>query len=139
MNGKSLRGSDSGTDRDSFRDFTHGQISDSYIRLLFAYNTPERRAVELNIGGFKDHPDWPKMGPSLLIATCLILAIRTAKWAARSSVRRRVIRTLKRKSSTRRISPAEYSPGLFQNIPRFSRCEEALRTSRTERMSRNRR
>jgi hypothetical protein len=24
------------------------------------------------------------MGPSLLIATCLILAIRTAKWAARS-------------------------------------------------------
>ncbi len=39
----------------------------------------------LKIGGFQDHPDWPKMGPSLLIATCLILAIRTAKWAARSS------------------------------------------------------
>jgi hypothetical protein len=41
--------------------------------------------VGLKIGGFEDHPDWPKMGPSLLIATCLILAIRTAKWAARSS------------------------------------------------------
>jgi hypothetical protein len=33
----------------------------------------------LDIGGFEDRPDWPKMGPSLLIATCLILAIRTAK------------------------------------------------------------
>ena len=39
----------------------------------------------LNIGGFHNEPDWPKMGPSLLIATCLILAIRTAKWAATSS------------------------------------------------------
>lgn len=36
----------------------------------------------LDIGGFHDRPDWPKMGPSLLIATCLILAIRTAKWPA---------------------------------------------------------
>ena len=34
----------------------------------------------LDIGGFHERPDWPKMGPSLLIATCLILAIRTAKW-----------------------------------------------------------
>ena len=34
----------------------------------------------LEVGGTKDHPDWPKMGPSLMIATCLILAIRTAKW-----------------------------------------------------------
>lgn len=40
----------------------------------------------LEIGGFEDHPDWPKMGPSLLIATCLILAIRTAKWATRSDM-----------------------------------------------------
>jgi hypothetical protein len=40
--------------------------------------------VGLNIGGFNDEPDWPKMGPSLLIATCLILAIRTAKWTLRS-------------------------------------------------------
>ena len=35
--------------------------------------------------GFHNEPDWPKMGPSLLITTCLILAIRTAKWASRSS------------------------------------------------------
>ena len=28
-------------------------------------------------------PDWPKLGPSVLIATALIVAIRTAKWAAR--------------------------------------------------------
>ncbi|HEY3742464.1 MAG TPA: hypothetical protein VGL53_21595 [Bryobacteraceae bacterium] len=27
--------------------------------------------------------DWPKLGPSLLIATRLIVAIRTAKWPAR--------------------------------------------------------
>jgi hypothetical protein len=34
----------------------------------------------LHVGGFEDRPDWPKMGPSLLIASCLIVAIRTAKW-----------------------------------------------------------
>ena len=34
----------------------------------------------LEVGGYHDEPDWPKMGPSILIATCLILAIRTAKW-----------------------------------------------------------
>jgi hypothetical protein len=33
----------------------------------------------LDVGGFEERPDWPKMGPSLLIAACLILAIRTAK------------------------------------------------------------
>jgi hypothetical protein len=38
----------------------------------------------LEVGGYHDRPDWPKMGPSLLIATCLIVAIRTAKWPARS-------------------------------------------------------
>jgi hypothetical protein len=37
----------------------------------------------LEVGGYHDRPDWPKMGPSLLIATCLV-AIRTAKWPARS-------------------------------------------------------
>jgi len=36
----------------------------------------------LDVGGYEDKPDWPKMGPSLLIATALILAIRTAKWPA---------------------------------------------------------
>jgi hypothetical protein len=36
----------------------------------------------LEVGGYTDTPDWPKMGPSLLIATCLILAIRTAKWSS---------------------------------------------------------
>jgi hypothetical protein len=41
----------------------------------------------LDIGGFHERPDWPKMGPSLLIATCLILAIRTAKWPVRKDER----------------------------------------------------
>jgi hypothetical protein len=51
------------------------------LRHLFAYNP----AMGLNIGGYEDRPEWPKMGPSLLIATCLILAIRTAKWSVRSA------------------------------------------------------
>jgi hypothetical protein len=41
----------------------------------------------LEVGGYHDRPDWPKMGPSLLIATCLIVAIRTAKWPARSDAK----------------------------------------------------
>ena len=48
------------------------------IRFSFAYTVP----MGLEVGGYHDHPDWPKMGLSLLIATCLILAIRTAKWPA---------------------------------------------------------
>jgi hypothetical protein len=36
----------------------------------------------MEVGGYNDVPDWPKMGPSLLIATCLIVAIRTARWSA---------------------------------------------------------
>jgi hypothetical protein len=38
----------------------------------------------LDIGGCEQRPDWPKMGPSLLIAACLILAVRTAKWPPRT-------------------------------------------------------
>ncbi len=30
-------------------------------------------------------PDWPKLGPSIVIATALIVAIRTAKWAAKAA------------------------------------------------------
>ncbi|HWC18067.1 MAG TPA: hypothetical protein VG498_13690 [Terriglobales bacterium] len=41
----------------------------------------------MEIGGYKDVPDWPKIGPSLLIATALIVAIRTAKWSAAIEVR----------------------------------------------------
>jgi hypothetical protein len=35
--------------------------------------------VGLEVGGYTDRPDWPKVGPSLLIAPCLIRAIRTVK------------------------------------------------------------
>ena len=35
----------------------------------------------MEVGGYNNVPDWPKMGPSLLIATCLIVAIRTARWS----------------------------------------------------------
>lgn len=40
----------------------------------------------LNVGGYNGEPNGPKIGPSFLIATCLILAIRTAKWTLRSEV-----------------------------------------------------
>lgn len=34
--------------------------------------------------GQERRPDWPKLGPSIIIATALIVAIRTAKWAAKT-------------------------------------------------------
>lgn len=40
-------------------------------------------SMGLEVGGYRDRTDWPKMGPSLLIATALIVAIRTARWPAR--------------------------------------------------------
>jgi hypothetical protein len=36
----------------------------------------------MNVGGYNKEPDWVKIGPSLLVASSLVLAIRTAKWAA---------------------------------------------------------
>jgi hypothetical protein len=50
------------------------------FRLFFAY--ADFMPDGLEVGGYEQRPDWPKVGPSLLIATCLILAIRTAKWPA---------------------------------------------------------
>ena len=40
----------------------------------------------MKIVGNERRPDWPKLVPSIIIATALIVAIRTAKWAAKSSV-----------------------------------------------------
>ncbi|MGB8477617.1 MAG: hypothetical protein WCE63_02100 [Acidobacteriaceae bacterium] len=34
--------------------------------------------------GNKICPDWPKLGPALVIAATLVVAIRTARWAAHS-------------------------------------------------------
>jgi hypothetical protein len=39
----------------------------------------------VKVVGNERRPDWPKLGPSIIIATALIVAIRTAKWAAKSS------------------------------------------------------
>ena len=36
----------------------------------------------IEVGGHHERPDLPKLGPSLLIASALILAIRTARWPA---------------------------------------------------------
>jgi len=37
----------------------------------------------MRVQGYERRTDWPKLGPSILIATALIVAIRTAKWAAK--------------------------------------------------------
>lgn len=39
----------------------------------------------MQVIGNERHPDWPKLGPALIIATALIVAIRTARWAAKSA------------------------------------------------------
>ena len=36
----------------------------------------------LEVGGHDLRPDWPNFGPPLVIATCVVLAIHTAKWPA---------------------------------------------------------
>ena len=39
----------------------------------------------MRVVGYEKRTDWPKLGPSLLIATALIVAVRTAKWGRRGS------------------------------------------------------
>ena len=39
----------------------------------------------MKVVGNDRRPDWPKLGPSIIIATALIVSIRTAKWAAKAS------------------------------------------------------
>lgn len=34
------------------------------------------------VGGFRSEVDYQKLGPALLIASSLVLAIRTARWSA---------------------------------------------------------
>jgi hypothetical protein len=52
--------------------------------ILLAYSFFIRYTRAMQIGGYNKEPDWVRLGPSLLIASCVILAIRTAKWAART-------------------------------------------------------
>lgn len=50
-----------------------------HIRFFFAYTRL------MKVAGNQRRPDWPKLGPAIIIATALVVAIRTAKWAAKSS------------------------------------------------------
>jgi hypothetical protein len=52
------------------------QIVD-YFRFIFAYTQG------MKVTGYERSPDWPKLGPSFLIAAVLVVAIRTAKWSSR--------------------------------------------------------
>jgi len=36
----------------------------------------------MDIGGYDKETDYKKLGPPLLIASCLVLAIRTARWTS---------------------------------------------------------
>jgi hypothetical protein len=38
----------------------------------------------VEVVGHNTDPDWHKLGPSMLIATALVVAIRTARWAAKA-------------------------------------------------------
>lgn len=49
-----------------------------HIRQIFAYTLP------MKVAGTDSRPDWPKLGPSIIVATALIVAIRTAKWASKA-------------------------------------------------------
>jgi hypothetical protein len=40
----------------------------------------------MKVVGHERSTDWPKLGPSILIATALIVAIRTARWAAKAGI-----------------------------------------------------
>ena len=42
-------------------------------------------ARNMRVVGDERRPDWPKLGPSIIIATALIVAIHTAKWVEKSS------------------------------------------------------
>jgi hypothetical protein len=44
------------------------------FRHIFAYT------LLMQVGGHNQEPDWIKLGPSLVVAASLVLAIRTAKW-----------------------------------------------------------
>jgi hypothetical protein len=57
--------------------FQSDYIVPSPVDLRLAIHSPS--LIEMEIGGYNDVPDWPKMGPSQLIATCLIVAIHTAR------------------------------------------------------------
>ena len=39
----------------------------------------------VRVTGYNFSPDWPKLGPSMVIATALVVAIRTARWGATAS------------------------------------------------------
>ena len=36
----------------------------------------------MKIIGYEKNPDWPKLGPSMLIAAAMVVGIRTARWEA---------------------------------------------------------
>ncbi|MGB0125189.1 MAG: hypothetical protein WA419_17310 [Silvibacterium sp.] len=40
----------------------------------------------MGVLGYERSPDWPKLGPSMMIATAMVVAIRTAKWATLTPV-----------------------------------------------------
>jgi hypothetical protein len=68
--------------RFSANDHYFGERQHLNIRFLFAFHSFLAYAHNMEVGGYNKEPDWVKIGPSLLVAASLVIAIRTAKWAA---------------------------------------------------------
>src|ERR1700733_15258413 len=49
------------------------------IRFLFAFHSFLAYAHNMEVGGYNKEPDWVKIGPSLLVAASLVLAIPHSK------------------------------------------------------------
>src|SRR5262249_15992329 len=92
----------------------------------------------MEVGRYNDVPDWPKMGPSLLIATCLIVAIRTAKWSATIDARNSNSELDKEITFCRQRSPARPLRTHERTSISFPEQKAALVSSDERRQSRMR-
>jgi hypothetical protein len=108
---------------------------------IFVFCSPimcaERRGVALKPIGLEDHPDWPKLGPSLLVATCLILAIRTAKWVVRSDSTTSNMDLEQEIDHAAHLWPDECSRCSCPAIHRFSRMQRSPGSRPMGKMSRS--
>jgi hypothetical protein len=86
------------------------------------------------IGGYRREVDYQKLGPALLIASSLVLAIRTAKWSSTHSDGLSTVDWDKEVEHSARVAKIVLShltachPELFQakNVPWFVATDEDI-------------
>jgi hypothetical protein len=86
------------------------------------------------IGGVRKEVDYQKLGPALLIASSLVLAVRTARWPATHSEGLADMDWQKEVEHSARIAKAMLShltshfPNLFlfQDVPRYEATDEEV-------------